>query len=326
MKFPAHTLRRRHALGFTLALIPGLSTLVGCAASANGLVHAAPQVKELGRADPGSFFENLGFGPDGALYITDYTRRQVLRYTDALGLRVHATLDVHPLGIAFDTDGTMLLSCQEKSLFGGGGTMRNANLLYRARPGESLRRWKSIEAARFLNGIVCMDSRRMLIADSRGGVIWTVHMDSDEVYRFFTHPLLDAADQTSLTPAANGLKLHKGYLYVSNTARGIFLRLKLNGRQPGEIEVLAENVRADDFAFSPDGRLFFTTHRDKIFFLAGDKPVEYAGLETGISGNTALVWGPDGRGPYVITDGGYVAQQWYGGPTAGPARLLRFSA
>lgn len=326
MKFPAHTLRRRHALGFALALIPGLSTLAGCAANADGSVRSAPQVKELGRADPGSFFENLVFGPDGALYITDYTRRQVLRYTDTLGLRVHATLDVHPLGIAFDTDGTMLLSCQEKNLFGGGGTMRNANLLYRARPGESLRRWKSIEAAGFLNGIVCMDSRRMLIADSRGGVIWMVHMDSDEVHRFVTHPLLDAADQASLTPAANGLKLHKGYLYVSNTARGIFLRMKLNGRQPGELEVFAENVRADDFAFSPDGRLFFTTHRDKIFFLAGEKPVEYAGAEAGLSGNTALVWGPDGRGPYVITDGGYVAQQWYGGPAAGPARLLRFSA
>lgn len=325
MNLDSKAVGRRHALGYMLTLVPGLTSIAGCAAGTETSARSTSRVKELGRAAPGSFFENLAFGQDGTLYITDYTRRQVLRYTEALGLQTHATLDVHPLGIAFDTDGTMLLSCQEKNLFGGGGTMRNANQLYRARPGESLRRWKSIEGAGFLNGIVCMDPKRMLIADSRGGVIWMIHMDSDEVRPFVKDQLLDTADQASLTPAANGLKIHKGHLYVSNTARGIFVRMKLDGDQPGRVEVFAENVRADDFAFSPDGRLFFTTHRDKIFVLDGGKPVEYAGLEADIPGNTALLWAPDGRGPYVITDGGYVAQQWYGGPAAGPARLVRFS-
>lgn len=326
MNVQSRKVGRRHALSFMLASVPGITALVGCAANTESPARTGLRVKELGKADSGSFFENLAFGPDGALYITDYTRRQVLRYTDARGLQVHARLDVHPLGIAFDTDGTMLLSSQEKNLFGGGGTMRNANLLYRARRGESIRRWKAIDGAGFLNGIVCLESKRMLIADSRGGVIWTIHMDSDEVRPFVTDPLLDAADPSSLTPAANGVKIHQGYLYVSNTARGVFLRVSLEGRRPRRVELFAENVRADDFAFSPDGRLFFTTHRDKIFVLDGGKPVEYAGLEADISGNTALLWGPDGRGPYVITDGGYVAQQWYGGPAAGPARLLRFSS
>jgi sugar lactone lactonase YvrE len=210
------------------------------------------------------------------------------------------------------------------NLFGGGGTMSNAGTLYRARPGGPLKRWKEVEGASFLNGMAQLSPTELLIADSRGGVLWRLDGTTGQTTPFVRDPLLDTADPASLTPAANGIKLYAGSVYVSNTARGLLLRIPLDGRQPGAVEVLAEKLRADDFAFSPDGRLHYTTHRDKIFVFENGRSVEFAGAEAGVVGNTALLWGPDGSGPYVTTDGGYVAQQWYRGPEAGPAQLLKF--
>ena len=272
----------------------------------------------------GSFYENLMFGPDRALYITDYTARQVLRYTSSAGLKVHAQLDAHPLGIQFAGDGTLVVSAQKQSLFGAGGTMFNGRTLYRARPGGALTYWQDLADASFLNGIARLDATSMLMADSRGGVLWRLDVDTGRTSVFVRDPLLDAADAKSATPAANGVKIFQGAVYVSNTARGLMLRIPLMGMVPGKVEVLAENVRADDFAFSPAGKLYYTTHRDSVFVLEGGKSTEFAGAESGLRGNTALAWAPNGAGPFVITDGGYVAQQWYGGGAATPAQLVQF--
>jgi sugar lactone lactonase YvrE len=276
---------------------------------------------------PGGFFENLAFGPDNALYVTDYTHRRILRHTSSHGTCVYADLDVHPLGIAFDAKGTMFVSAQELSLFGGGGDMTNANLVLRARSGEVPKRLMKIEGSGLLNGLTPLGSSGILLADSRGGIIWLLDTSSEQVERFIVHELLDASDPSLPGPAANGVKVHRGHMYVSNSMKGLMVRVPLSTslRPTAPPEIFAEEVRADDFAFSPDGRLFYTSHRDKIFYLHDGKSSEFADASARIVGNTALAWSPDGCGLYVVTDGGFAINYWYGGPPAEPARVVRFS-
>lgn len=281
----------------------------------------------VGQAPPGSFFENLALGPDEAFYITDYTKRRVMKFTEGGGLVEHAKLDAYPLGIEFDSDGIMYLTAQEKDLFGGGGDMTNANWIYRALPGQSPVKFLQVSGANFLNGMIRQSPGKILIADSRGGTIWSLDTRNAQVSRFFTDPRLDAVDTKSQTPAANGLKLHKGSLYISNTVSGVIYALKLSDLgSPLDLSVFANGIRADDFAFSPNGTFFYTTHRDVVMMLdPAGTPQKVAGAETGVNGNTALAWDRRGRGPYVISDGGYVANKWYGGPAPGPATIVRLN-
>ncbi len=286
-----------------------------------------PPHRVLAKAPVGSFLENIARAPDGAFLITDYTGKRIIRFTDQTGFETLSTVETHPLGIAIDTDGTTYFTGQDKSLFGGGGTMADANAVWKIPRGGKPELVVRSTEAQFLNGMLRLAPGRILIADSRGGVIWELITATGRLSKFLVDPLLDTNDAKSPTPAANGIKLRDGHIYVSNTVRSTFVRAKLDADlRPGKPEVFLENARADDFDFSPKGTLYFTTHRDKVLRLVAGKIEEFAGGQTGIVGNTALIWNAKGEGPYVIGDGGYVAQQWYKGPAATEATIVKFDA
>ncbi len=286
-----------------------------------------PKHSVVAKAPVGTFFENIALGADGAFYLTDYTGKRIVRFTDADGLKTHASVDVHPLGIIVDTDNTIYFTGQEKSLFGGGGTFHNANVIYRIRNGGQPELFLRSADAKFLNGMTRIAPGRFLIADSRGGVIWELNAASPKLSQFLVSPLLDTSDDKIPTPGANGVKINNGYLYISNTVRGTFVRVKLGAdMKPGEPEIWLENARADDFDFSPAGTMFYTTHRDKIFRVMDGKPQEFAGGGTSIVGNTALAWNAKGEGPYVVGDGGLVGNKSYKGPEPVEATIVRFDS
>ncbi len=286
-----------------------------------------PKHSVVAKAPVGTFLENIALGPDGAFYITDYTGKRIVRFTDADGLKTYAEVDAYPLGIIVDTDNTVYFTAQEKTLFGGGGTFNNANRIYRIRSGGKPELFLQPADGRFLNGMTRIAPGRFLIADSRGGVIWEMDAAKAQLSKFLVSPLLDTSDEKAPTPGANGVKVHNGHVYVSNTVRGTFVRAKLGEDiKPGEPEVWLENARADDFDFSPAGVLYFTTHRDKIFKVVDGKVQEFAGGGTAIVGNTALAWNAKGEGPYVIGDGGLVGHKSYKGPEPGEATIVRFDA
>lgn len=58
---------------------------------------------------------------------------------------------------------------------------------------------------------------------------------------------------------------------------------------------------------------------------ANGKTQVFANASDKVVGNTALIWDANRKGPYVIADGGFVAQQWYKGSAPGPATLVRFN-
>ncbi|WP_146126823.1 SMP-30/gluconolactonase/LRE family protein [Labrys okinawensis] len=275
---------------------------------------AAVTSKVVGQASELSLWENIALGPDGAFYISDHNHRRILRYADVEGLKIFAELPAYPLGLIFDSDGTLYVGAiGRNALTPVNGP--DANTIYRIRPEGKPELFKEAKDARLLNGWVRLAPGRLLIADSIGGTIWQLDTKSGELTKFASDPLLDTPDPTIVTPAANGLKIHDGYLYISNTARKTIYRARLDpAGKLGPIEAYQENARADDIAFSPKGNLFYTTHQKSLYVILDGKSVEFS-HDPAIRGSTALIWGEKDKGPYVVSDGGMFASIKYnGGP------------
>jgi len=272
-----------------------------------------------------SFLESIAVGPDGALYVTDFQGRQILRHVDGKGFDVLARLDVHPWGMVFDSDGTLYFGAAERGIVDRRSPP--TQLVYRMAPGEAPRRLLRLDDARALNGMTLLAPGRLLLADGRGGVIWHLDTRSLEVSRWLHDDALDIESGFALpTPAANGLKIHAGHLYVSNTARGTLLRVPIGGdlAPAGAVEIFARPVRADDFVFSPAGNLYYTTHRKEIMRITPDRVVsEVPGIGPELVGSTALAWRTGDDGPFAINDGGFIAHHWYGGPAPVASNLVR---
>lgn len=272
-----------------------------------------------------SFLESIAIGPDNALWVTDFQGRQILRYEDDKGFGVVARLDVHPWGMAFDSDGTLYFGAAERGI--DDKTSPPTQLVYRMARGEAPQRLLKIDDAKALNGMTLLAPGRLLLADGRGGIVWHLDVRSKAVTRYLQDDALDVpADFKLPTPAANGMKIHRGFLYVSNTARVAMMRVAIGSdlAPAGKVEVFAEPVRADDFVFSPAGNLYYTTHRKEIMRIAPDRVVtQVPGIGPELVGSTALAWRPGDDGPFAINDGGFIAHHWYGGPPPAASNLVR---
>jgi hypothetical protein len=54
-------------------------------------------------------------------------------------------------------------------------------------------------------------------------------------------------------PGVNGLKVHDGQLYATNTARGLLLRIPVQAGAAGAPVIARSGLAFDDFAISPGG-------------------------------------------------------------------------
>jgi sugar lactone lactonase YvrE len=311
---------KRHP-GHTLAGL--VIALIGACAQAQG--NSSVRTVVVAQQSAPSFLEAIAVGPDNAIYVNDFHGRQILRYVDDKGFSVHARVDVHPWGLVFDSDGTLYFGAAERGIVDK--TSPPAQLIYRQRKGEAPQLALKIEAAKALNGMTLLAPGRILIADGRGGVIWHFDTRTNSATRFIQDETLDVpADFKLPTPAANGVKIHQGHLYISNTARGLMQRVRLGSdlAPAGKVEVFADQVRADDFIFSPAGNLYFTTHRTDVMKITPDRQVsKVPNIGPELVGSTALAWRPGDDGPFAINDGGFVAHFWYGGPVPAASNLVR---
>lgn len=272
-----------------------------------------------------SFLESIAIGPDNAVWVTDFHGRQILRYVDDKGFSVQARLDVHPWGMAFDSDGTLYFGAAERGITDK--TSPPTQFVYRMARGEAPQRLLKIDGAKALNGMTLLAPGRLLLADGRGGTIWHLDVRSKVVTRYLQDAALDVPAGFDLpTPAANGIKLHQGFLYISNTARVAMMRVPIGVdlAPAGRVEVFAEPVRADDFVFSPAGNLYYTTHRKEIMKITPSRAIsQVPGIGPELIGSTALAWRAGDDGPFAINDGGFIAYYWYGGPAPAASNLVR---
>lgn len=188
-----------------------------------------------------------------------------------------------------------------------------------------------IPDALFLNGSALLNysSGTILLADSILGAIYSVDVHSATVKLWLQHEALGKVTDNPMMPGVNGIKFHNGYLYLSNTDAGKFLRADVtdNGDATGSVEVLEENLNVDDFCFDSEGSAYLATHvfQSLVKLQNNGLRTRLAGgpEDKTVAGTTAAAFGRTSQDRtilYVTTTGGM------SNPVAGkvePGRVLK---
>jgi hypothetical protein len=117
-----------------------------------------------------------------------------------------------------------------------------------------------------LNGLITLNDHSILAADSYNG--WVYHIDTHSGN--YTVAIDDDKMKYDFVPSAtgkigvNGIKIHDGFLYWTNTAAGTLNRIRITarGNGVGKSEVVSSNVAgADDFVTRSDGTAFIAQNK-----------------------------------------------------------------
>lgn len=227
--------------------------------------------------------ENLAVAPDGSALLSLTGSRQIVRVTPTGRTSVLATLPAGDpadqasiAGLVRAGDGTVFVA------FRSGAADRNG--IWRLSPSGTLKRFAALPVGIAVNG---------LAADTRTGVIYGTDSSQGTVWSIPTRggsPAVWSAD-ASLRPGtgpgafgfgANGVKVHGGALWVSNSDRGTLLRLA---------------IRPDGSAGAVETRVSGLTGVDDFSFTGGSDTV-VAALN---SGNEVAVVAPDGKRTTVLS-------------------------
>jgi sugar lactone lactonase YvrE len=269
---------------------------------------------------PGHFAENLAVDPAGAVYVSLHSHDRIDRFDPTTRqVEAFARLPGPAAGLAFDAAGSLWVT--------GGAVGRVPGHVWRVRAGQP-EAWVEIPDGVFMNGCTPhLDGRTLLVCESVTGRIlaidqtekrWSVWLADDR--------LRPTAPQM---PGANGIKLHDGWAWISVTAQDRIVRAKIAADgSAGPIEVVADKLRADDFAFGESGAAYIATHpAQAVLRLHPDgKRETIAGPQEGAVGSTACAFGrraEDRPSLYVTTTGGL--RYPYRGEVQ-QAKLLRLNA
>ncbi|MFF9197262.1 SMP-30/gluconolactonase/LRE family protein [Streptomyces sp. NPDC014779] len=245
-------------------------------AAALAVLGAGPAVSAVGDptvTDPrflahftgqGQTPENIALEPDGSADITFAFAHQVARVAKNGDTTVLAELPAvaNPntpvgaaiaLGIARAHDGTLYVAYAtgEASTHG----------IWRIAPGgRTAERLVALPVDTFPNGMaIDKECDTLYVADSSRGAVWSVALNTgDPAPKATVWASGDALEPTPQLPfGANGLKVHNGAVWVSNTAQGSLLRIPFGpgpDRAAGPVEKRATGLGAiDDFAFTGHG-------------------------------------------------------------------------
>ena len=264
--------------------------------------HWAPVASEVVASWPqGHFAENLAVDASGAVYVSLHSHNRIDRF-DPKARRVEefAQLTAPAAGLAFDAAGSLWVT--------GGAVGQAPGYVWRIRFGQP-ELWVEIPDAVFMNGCTPhLDGRDLLVCESVTGRIlaidqtekrWSVWLQDDRL-----------RPKSAQMPGANGIKLHDGWVWISITDQDRIVRSKIAADgSAGPMEVVAEKLRADDFAFGESGAAYIATHpAQTVLRLHPDARREtVAGPREGAVGSTACAFGrraEDRTSLYVTTTGG----------------------
>lgn len=119
-------------------------------------------------------------------------------------------------------------------------------------------RLSALPVTAFPNGLAFDSSGALYAADSRLGVIWRIPTGRTPDAQVYASSDLLAPAAGDALPGANGLKVFRGQLWVSNTSRSTLLTVPLGSRpSTGRVPVVQrEGIRMDDFAIDTDGVVY----------------------------------------------------------------------
>ena len=200
------------------------------------------------------------------------------------------------------------------------------------------------EQVRGLNGSCVVASGVMLIADCFASLIWRVDLNTHDgkpkASVWLRHDSMGyfPGQMKPEQPGVNGVQYSskRGYLYFTNTAKQLFLRVKVEPETydpVGEPEVVGGGAMFDDFWIDQDaGFAYLTTHRQNTIDRLSLEPAENSEARISIAGDpftpeligpSAGHWGrrpgESGRLAFFTTDGGTASPPEIGSQ---PAKLM----
>lgn len=205
--------------------------------------------------------ENIALEPDGSADLTFSTARQIAHVTKGGDTRIRATLpaEANPrtplvgddivLGIARAHDGTLYVTYAT-------GTSKTG--VWRIAPGGAPRQIAQLPANGLPNAIALDEKRGVLyVADSVLGTVWRVPQLGGMPTQWATGTALAPVptSEGGFGVGANGLKIHRGAVWVTNSDRGTLLRIPVSrDGTAGTLETRARGISGvDDFAFTGRG-------------------------------------------------------------------------
>ncbi|MFI8827667.1 DUF6923 family protein [Streptomyces sp. NPDC053431] len=244
-------------LAAAVAAASALTVLVAAPASAGDPTVTDPHVIAHFDFQKGQTPENIALEPDGSADLTLAFAHKVVR-VDKDGHR-HPVAELPTVanphspnlgaaiatGIARAHDGTLYVAYAT-------GTAETG--IWRIGPdGGAPEQFASLPTDTFPNGIALDEECDTLYAaDSARGLVWRVSLESGAATVWASGPAL--APTAALPFGANGLKVHEGAVWVSNTAQGTLLRIPIgraSSHAAGPVESWATELPGiDDFAFT----------------------------------------------------------------------------
>jgi hypothetical protein len=195
--------------------------------------------------------ENITLEPGGAADVTFNRGRQVARVGTNGSVSILATLPPPATGTA-----TVSGIVRGK----GGFLYVNYNAgsqsgIWRIAPsGGTPVQVVALPGVKVLNGLA-LDRRKdaLYATDSTSGTVWKVSLRTGTASLWAQGTQLEASKSPGI--GANGIKVHAGAVWVSNTDKGTLLRIPIGAHgTAGAVTTVAQGLTAiDDFAFTADG-------------------------------------------------------------------------
>lgn len=250
----------------------------------------------------GFFAENLAVDAGGFVFVTLHSHNRIERYDPRSGRsETFARLPAPATGVAFAADGTLWVT--------GGTVGKPPGYIWRVDRSGGVQPWVEIPDAVFMNGCAPHpDGKTLLACESITGRILQIRLDQPKWQTWIADERL--RPHNPQMPGANGIKVRDHKAWISVTDSNLLLRAAIgDDGAAGRLEVVAENLRGDDFAFGTSGALYIATHpAHTVLRLAADgSRTTLAGPAEGAVGSTACAFGRapgDEKALYVTTSGG----------------------
>lgn len=301
-------------------------------------------VKTIYEFSQNYFLENIAIRPNGGVLVTVHNRNELV-YVDP-----HYPPQSKPAPAAvvyrFDAGVSGIVEVEHDQFYVSVGNIgkQGSYGVYRVdmsgfasdshgnvTSNADIKKVATVPDALFLNGSALLSREKgiILLADSIVGAVFALDVKSGKVDTWLKDRQLEKVTENPMMPGVNGIKIHKGHLYLSNTDTKKFLRVELlSNTIAGKVEIVQEKLNVDDFAFDEDGSAYLTTHVYesvvKLDGIDGKRSTVAGGLgDIVCAGTTAAAFGRterDRSGLYVTTHGG---MSYRDQSDVGPARLLR---
>ncbi|USW58616.1 Putative six-bladed beta-propeller, TolB [Septoria linicola] len=178
--------------------------------------------------------------------------------------------------------------------------------------------------AAFLNGVSVLSQKEnvVLLADSAQGLIYQLNAQTGASKIWLDDPALKPNNSIAVKSGINGLRVHEGYAYFTNTFSSPVLgRVQISsaGGPAGPVQTIVgqppyeTNIgdHADDFTFDSSGNVWLATNPSNSIVKiesGGRVSVEVGGVDDStVAGVTALAFGRtsrDRKALYATTNGG----------------------